>query len=188
LSYRNASIAGTPVTFDVQTPNNTEFFFQTVTPNNDGAANVTFQIPLPSGVQFAVLGTWQISAASKVYGQIVNTTASLECWQMPIIDVFTQKGGVGPDMPGGKFLLNETVILYTEVRDELNQPVQNQLVAFEIMGPNGTDIARAITTNSSGIATLVFHSAYTGTFEVYATTSYYETVLTDTLTFTVTQD
>jgi len=202
LWYRNASIAGTPVTFDVQTPNNTEFFYQpqTVTTNNDGAANVTFQIPWPSEVQFTSLGTWQISAASEVYGQALNATANFECsLLLPQIDVFTQKGGVGPNMPGGNFVLNETVILYAEVRDELNNTVPNQGVAFEISvmnetAPNGTTIFAILTntTNSSGVASVIIRvppdPAYIGTFEVFVSTSYQGTVLLDTLTFTATQD
>jgi hypothetical protein len=197
LSYRNASVAGTPVTFDVQTPNNTEFFYQpeTVTTNSDGIANITFQIPSPSEVQFTSLGIWQISAASEIYGQSLNVTADIECYQLPIIDVFTQNGGVGPNVPGGNFLLNGTVVLYAEVRDELNHTVPNQLVAFEILDPSekiyttSTDM-----TDSSGIATEIIrippppNPADIGTFEVYATTSYYGTTLIDTLTFTVTQD
>jgi hypothetical protein len=189
LSYRNASVAGTPVTFDVQTPNNTEFFYppETVTTNSDGIANVTFQIPWPSGVQFTSLGSWHISAASEVYGQALNATANFECSLLqPIIDVFTQEGGVGPNMPGGNFLLDGTVVLYAEVRDELNHTVPNQFVAFEIRGPNGTDITSTNTTDSSGITTEIFRPAYVGIFEVYVTTSYYSTVLIDTLTFTVT--
>jgi uncharacterized protein YfaS (alpha-2-macroglobulin family) len=202
LSYRNASIAGTPVTFDVQTPNNTEFFYQpqTVTTNSDGTANVTFQIPWPSEVQFTSLGTWQISAASEVYGQALNATAGFQCsLLLPIIDVFTQKGGVGPNMPGGNFVLNETVVLYAQVRDELNHTLPNQGVAFEISvlnvtAPDGTTIFAILTnaTDSSGIASVIMRvppdPAYIGTFEVYASTSYKGTVLLDTLTFTVTQD
>ena len=200
LWYRNASIAGTPVTFDVQTPNNTEFFNQPriATTNSDGAANVTFQIPWPSEVQFTSLGTWQISAASEVYGQALNATANFECsLLLPIIDVLTQKGGVGPNMPGGDFALNETVVLYAEVRDELNNTVPNLEVAFEISvlnatAPDGTTIFAILTntTDSSGIASVIMRvppdPAYIGTFEVYTSTSYQGAVLLDTLTFTVT--
>jgi hypothetical protein len=193
LLYRSASIPGTPVTFDVQTPNNTEFFYrpQTVTTDSNGTANVTFQIPWPSAFS---LGTWHTSAAAEVYGQTLNGTASFECSLLPrLIDVFTRKGGVGPNTPGGDFVLNETVVLYAEVRDELNQTVQNQVVGFLIRAPNGSDFAYlAQATNSSGIANVIIRvppdPAYVGTFEVYARTLYYGTVLIDTLTFTATPD
>ncbi|MGD0495418.1 MAG: hypothetical protein ABSB28_05190 [Candidatus Bathyarchaeia archaeon] len=192
LSYKNASIAGTPVTFDVKTPNDTEFFsLQTVTTNSLGTANVTFRIPWPSAFS---LGIWQTSASSEVYGQALNATISFECFLQPrVIDVFTQKGGVGPNTSGGNFALNESVILYAEVRDELNQTVSNQVVGFYIKQPNGTDFAYlAQATNSSGIVNVTFRvppdPAYVGTFEVYARAQYYGIVLLDTLTFAATQD
>ena len=190
LSYKNASIAGTPVTFDATTPNDTDFPLPTVTTNSVGVANVTFRIPWPSDVS---LGTWQVSAASEVYGQALNATISFECsLQQQVIDVFTQKGGVGPNASGGSFALNETVVLYADVRDELNQTVPNQSVAFEIKEPNGDFVIVAGTTNSSGIANFTFRvppdPAYLGTFEVFASTQYYGIVLLDTLTFVATQD
>ena len=191
LSYRNASIAGTPVTFDVKTPNDTEFLLQTVTTNSLGTANVTFRIPWPSDLS---LGIWQTSAASEVYGQTLNATSNLECSLLPqTIDVFTQKGGVGPNMSGGNFTLNETVVLYAEVRDELNQTVPNQAVGFLIRAPNGTDLAYlANRTDSSGMVNVTIRippdPAYVGTFEVYARAQYYGIVLLDTLTFVATQD
>jgi uncharacterized protein YfaS (alpha-2-macroglobulin family) len=191
LSYENASIAGTPVTFDATTANGTDFPLPTVTTNNLGTANVTFTIPWPSDVS---LGIWQVSAASEVYGQALNATMSIECYLPPAIDVFTQNGGVRSIPPsGGNFPLNGTVVLYAEVRDELNQPVPNQMIAFEIKQPNGTDfVILESTTNSSGIATVTIRvppdPAYLGTFEVYASTQYYGILLLGTLTFIVTQD
>ncbi|MGB8779236.1 MAG: hypothetical protein WCD81_01135 [Candidatus Bathyarchaeia archaeon] len=193
LSYKNASIAGTPVTFDATTANDTDFPISppTVTTNSLGTANVTFRIPWPSDVS---LGIWRVSAASEVYGQALNATISFECSLLPpVIDVFTQKGGVGPNTSGGNFTLNETVILYAEVRDELNQTVPNQAVGFEIKESNGTDfVILARTTNSSGIATVTIRvppdPSYLGTFQVYVSTQYYGVLLLDTLTFIATQD
>lgn len=186
LSYRNASIAGTPVTFDVRTPNSTEFILQTVLTDNLGTASITFRIPWPSDFSS---GVWQISAASEVYGQNLNSTTHLQCFLLsPVLDVFTQKGGIGQNTPGGDFVLNETVDLYAEIRDVLNQTTPDQLIGFAIKVPNGTSLAYPVEmTNSSGIAMTSFRippeAGYAGTFEVYARTSYYETVLLDTLTF-----
>jgi hypothetical protein len=123
----------------------------------------------------------------------LNATTSIECYVPPAIDVFTQNGGVGPNTTGGSFPLNGTVVLYAEVRDELNQPVPNQMVGFEINEPNGTAfVILEGMTNSSGIATVTIRvppdPAYLGTFEVYASTQYYGIELLGTLTFIVTQD
>lgn len=193
LSYRNASIAGTPVTFEVRTPNGTEFPLQPATATTDsfGTANVTFRIPWPSDFS---LGIWQISAASEVYGQALNAATNFECELMPlVVDVFTQKDGIGQNALGGYFALNETVVLYVEVHDGLNQTVANQLISFAIKDPNGTGLAyEAQVTNSSGIANMTIRippdAAYVGTFEVYARTVYNDIVLLDTLTFIVRQD
>ncbi|MGA3192118.1 MAG: hypothetical protein ABSD73_06350 [Candidatus Bathyarchaeia archaeon] len=191
LSYRNASIAGTTVTFAAMTAKHTEFLLQNVTTNSLGTTNVTFRIPWPSDLS---LGIWQLSAASEVYGQILNATMSFGCYLQPqVIDVFTQKGGVGPNASGGSFALNETVVLYAEVRDELNQTVSYQVVGFYLKEPNGTDFAFLTqTTNSSGMVNVTIRvppdPTYVGTFEVYARTQYYGIVLLDTLTFVATQD
>lgn len=186
LSYRNASIAGTPVTFDVRTPNGTELRIQTVTTNSLGIADIAFQIPWPSDFSS---GIWQVFVNSEVYGQTLHASTSFDFLLMPVIDVFTQKGGTGANATGGQFALNETVDLYAEVRDELNQTIPNQLVAFAVIDPNGTRLDyQAQTTNSSGIANMTFRIppdvAYVGVFEIYATTAYQgQLVISDMLTF-----
>lgn len=186
VSYKNASIAGTPVLFEIKASNNVDFLSQRVSTDSQGTANLTFQIPWPSE---SSLGTWRITTMTEVYGQTVNATTSFRCTLLqPVIDVFTQKDGYGPNTPGGTFELNESVILYAQVRDELNQTVPNQLVAFQAKDPNRTDIAiRTQMTNLSGVANITVRippdSAYAGTYEVYVRVQYNELVLLDTLTF-----
>ena len=51
------------------------------------------------------------------------------------------KGGVGPNAPGGDFVLIESVVLSAEVRDQFNQTVPNQVIGFYVRGPNQTDVA-----------------------------------------------
>jgi hypothetical protein len=186
LSYRDAPIAGTPVTFNVNTPNGTQFLLETTTTNDLGRANISVRVPWPSTLS---LGIWRASAASEVFGQVVNTSASSECYLASrTLDVFTQKAGAGPNTFGGYFL-NETVDLYAEVRDEFNQTVPNQVIGFYIRGPNQTDVGYLVgKTNSSGIAnqTIFVPSdvpALVGTFEVYARTGYSDIVLLDAVTF-----
>ena len=187
LSYESASMAGAPVTFDVRAPNGTGFLVQIANTNSLGIASVKFQIP---GSPESSSGIWRIFATSEVYGQSLHATASFGCFLLsPVIDVFTQKGGAGPNTNGGYFTLNESVFLYAEVWDEFNQTVPNQLVAFAIIDPNGTRLDyRVQMTNASGIASITTRippdAAYIGTFEVYATTGFEaQMVLSDTLTF-----
>ena len=192
LSYKDASIAGAPVTFEVKTPYNTGFLSQTVPTDSFGTANVTFQIPWPSDLS---LGTWQAAVTSEVFEQSVNATANFDCKLMPpVIDVYTQKGGQGPNTAGGTFVLNETVFLYAEIRGILNQTVPNELVAFELKYDNKTSVPwtkdyMVQGTNASGIANVTTRlppdTSYAGNWEVYATAEYNGTVLIDTLTFTV---
>jgi hypothetical protein len=192
LSYPNASTAGIPVTFDVRTPNGTEFpsFPKNATTDTLGTANVTFQIPWPSDLS---IGVWQAFVTSQVYGQNLNRTTSFGCYvTSPEIYLWTQKGGV-PGAPGGSFVLNETVILYAEVKDELNQTVLNIDVAFSVLKPDGTRfVVEALAVNpTTGIASYPFRippdPTYVGTYQAYATARYEGLPLSDTLTFVVSQ-
>jgi uncharacterized protein YfaS (alpha-2-macroglobulin family) len=191
LSYRNALIAGIPVTFDVRAPNGTGFLVKTATTNALARANITFYIPWPSDFS---LGTWHVSATSELYGQSLKAEKDFECTLTPlVVDVFTQKGGVGPNTFGGYFVLNETVTLSATVRNGLNQTMPNQLIGFAVKDPNGTAFAYLVqTTDSSGMANITIRippvAAYLGTFEVYARAVYNDIVLIDTLTFIARQD
>ena len=193
LSYRNISIAGAPVTFEVRTPYDMDFLSpaqKTVSTDSLGTANVTFRIPWPSD---SSLGTWRVTAASQIYEQVVNATANFDCKLVPpTIDVYTQKGGHGQNTQGGTFVLNETVFLYAEIRDSLNQTVPNQLVGFEFKYFNTTsvpwtEVTLVQGTNASGIAGVNTRIPplleYAGTWIVYTTTRYNDNILSDTLPF-----
>jgi len=69
------------------------------------------------------------------------------------IDVYTQRGGVGPDASSDAFGPQELVSLYAKVTYN-NVPVVSKDVAFEIQNADGTAVAyRSGRTNSEGIAT-----------------------------------
>ena len=110
------------------------------------------------------------------------------------IDVYTQNGGKGINKPSGNFTMNQTVILYAEVRNASNMPVEGRLVSFEVHWPmNGTGSILALDvsqTNSSGIASYLFRipvSSYSiGKWLVYATVDVNGQHLADTVTFFVT--
>jgi hypothetical protein len=113
-----------------------------------------------------------------------------------MIDVYTQKGGQGQNTPGGTFMLNETVFLYAEIRDSLNQTVPSQLVSFEFKYFNTTsvpwtEVTLVQETNASGIADVTTRlppiSEYAGTWAVYATTRFNDNILSDTLPFVANQ-
>jgi len=105
------------------------------------------------------------------------------------LDVYTQKGGLGPNTSSGSFALNESVVLYGEIRDQVNETGPDKLVAFEVKANHGEILVFMLVrpTNTSGIATAVFRipadSSFVGIWEVYARAEFNETVLLDTVTF-----
>ena len=190
LSYKSAPIAGGPVVFEIRTPNNSDFFAlpQTAITDRQGEANVTFQIPMPSDY---ALGTWTVTATSEHFEQVVNATAHFDSTLLlPMIDVYTQNEGQGPNRFGGIFADNETVYIYAEFRDRYNHTLPNQLVGFEVKEYKGNmHYAREQSTDSSGIAyiTQLVHPdpANTGIYEAFVSMEYDGAVLLDTMTFMI---
>ncbi|MGD0978221.1 MAG: hypothetical protein ABR962_03670 [Candidatus Bathyarchaeia archaeon] len=192
VSSNNASVAGALVTFEVESPNGTDFLVLTANTDSLGTASVTFQIPWPSFLSSEStweLGTWQTKATIKIYEQTLYATTNFNCETLtPTIDVYTEKGGHGQNAPGGTFTTNETVEVYIEVWNELNHTVPYQLVSFEVLvvgTGHYTTVVNA--TNASGIATItnpIIPNA-TAKYEDIATTNYEGTTLTDVITFTV---
>jgi hypothetical protein len=200
VSTRNASIAGTPVTFEVKSPNGTDFLSEKVAMDSLGTANVTFQIPWPlivSPQSTWELGAWKTQVTTEVYGQALNATTDFDCELLqPEIDVYTQKGGYGPNTSGGTFAMGETVHVYAEVRDELNRTVSDWPVSFQsVQLQNGTTSQNGTTweglfenvTDSSGIAEISNPIEYgtPATYLVYATASYAGETLSDSMTLAV---
>jgi hypothetical protein len=192
-SYRNAPIADAPVTFEVKMPNDTDLLSpvtKTLITDRLGTANLTFQIPWPSDFS---LGLWHATVTSQIYQQDVNATAEFDCGLVPpVIDVYTQKGGWGQNMQGGTYKLNETVVVYAEIRDPLNHTIPNALISFAFKFFNvttvpWTEVLFTQETNASGIAKETIRipalTEYAGTWAVYVTAPYNDTVLINTLTF-----
>jgi hypothetical protein len=194
LSFRNISIAGALINFSVRTPYDKEFLWAQNTSDSFGTANIPFQFPWPSDIS---LGTWSVTVTSQIYEQVVNATANFDCRLLPpMIDVHTQKGGQGQNTQGGSFVLNQTVLVYAEIRDSLNQTLSNRTVAFEFKcftttSVPWTEVTLVQETNASGIAGVadpIPHlSEYAATWVVYATTRYNDVILSDTLPFVLEQ-
>jgi hypothetical protein len=113
---------------------------------------------------------------------------------IPVIDLFTQKWGKGPNQPGGSFSSLELVFLYAYVTYYNGSPVEGVIVAFEVLNPiNKPVLARAAETNSSGLATIWFRIAdleyqpiLLGTWTATAEAKVQGEKIGDTLTFIVT--
>jgi hypothetical protein len=194
-SYRNASMLSLPINFTVLTPSGTVNLTKTVLADVDGVANVTFQIPwLPSPTS---LGIWQALVEAVIYEEPFNVSVSFECKLLPVtIDVFTQHGGYGQNVAGGTFALSDTVLIYAQIRDQLNKTASaGWLIAFQVVGPVGSPEYRTLYTDETGTAGFAHpipnDPAYAGTYIVYASADYFDAYdnsvkIIDTLTFTVT--
>jgi len=112
----------------------------------------------------------------------------------PSIDLYTQKGGIGPNQPSEPFAPGDQVILYALVTYN-NTSVEGKLVAFEVYDAGGIRILdRTGKTNAYGLAMINFTLQITcfpgqkviGEWFAIATVEVAETIVNDTLTFRVT--
>jgi PKD repeat protein len=105
------------------------------------------------------------------------------------LDVYTQKGGIGPDEPGGQFVTGELVYLISRVTYN-NDPVQRKLVAFEVINPlNESTVLRAAETDEDGFASVTFRTpnlpSSNGTWTAISVVDIGKTVVWDTVSFQV---
>lgn len=117
---------------------------------------------------------------------------------VPVVsfDLYTQKGGVGPSVPGGEFAPGEDVALYVKMTSD-GLPVENRTIALEIVGPANSylnvSFIRTAVTNASGIAYQTFSihpvnnapETVLGTWSVTAQVGLDQETVGDTLDFEV---
>jgi hypothetical protein len=110
----------------------------------------------------------------------------------PIVffDLYTQRGGMGPGIPGGEFVPGENIALYVSMTSN-DLPVENRIIVFEIEGPANSCLLTAVT-NCSGIASQTFmipldvtQGKVLGTWCVTAQTGLDIDTVGDTLNFEV---
>ncbi len=105
------------------------------------------------------------------------------------LDLYTQKGGVGPNAAGGYFAAGEMVHLISKVTYN-NAPVQNELVAFEVLNPSSEVVLiRTAITDEQGLAIISFRIpvilSSNGTWTAISTVSLADKVAWDITTFQV---
>lgn len=107
-----------------------------------------------------------------------------------LLDLYTQRGGIGAGQPGGIFSGGTEVDLTAQVTYN-GVPVQQKLVAFQVQDPlNQTEVLRTAITDQNGLATISFKipnlpSSY-GTWTGIAVVDIAEVATWDTITFLVT--
>jgi hypothetical protein len=78
------------------------------------------------------------------------------------LDIYTQRNGIGPDIPSDAFGPQEEVCIYGLVTYNL-EPVVNKLVGFEVKDPFGeVRLTRTASTNEDGLAMVCFRIPWTG--------------------------
>jgi hypothetical protein len=106
-----------------------------------------------------------------------------------MIDVYTQRGGVGLNEPGGEFAAGEEVILDALVTYN-GFPVQHKPVAFQILNPsNGTEAILAVFSDNNGLAEVRFTiprlPSSEGVWTAVATVEIASQTVLDTVSFRV---
>jgi hypothetical protein len=189
VTYNGDPVKNKLVGFEVRNAIGEIVFDRSNETDENGLARIDFTIlgKCLSGIY----GTWTILAIVSVSEQTVNDTLTFRVTG-PLLDVYTQKpepySGKGFDQPSDAFAPQEEVILYGEVHYDC-QPIENKLVAFEVIDPTGkTIICRSNLTDEHGIATTSFRLASNATFGIYNVYAIVEIVgqnTYDTLTFRV---
>jgi hypothetical protein len=106
-----------------------------------------------------------------------------------LLDVYTQKDGVGPNEPGGEFTCGEEVNL-TSLVTYSDFPVQSKLVSYEIRNPSNETVSiRVAITDHDGYAEISFRipqlPTSNGTWRVISVVEVAGQIAWDTLTFQV---
>lgn len=106
-----------------------------------------------------------------------------------LLDINTQKGGIGQGTFGGTFMMGEMVELSVNLTYN-GYPVGSKLVSFQVLNPkNKTILAQAAFSDSEGFAAINFSIAFIteslGTWTAFATAQVADEVVWDFLTFVV---
>jgi len=106
-----------------------------------------------------------------------------------LLDLHSQRGGVGPEVLGGHFVVNDTVRLISEV-EYCDSAVQQKLIAFEVINPQGQIVAiRVAKSGPQGLAEISLRipdiPESVGTWTVISTADIAGVVVWDVMAFQV---
>lgn len=185
-TYNGVGVAGKLVGFEVLDPQNTSVLTRTGETNQSGIAVIFFRIP-QNGLPEHIIGNWTVIATVSISEQIVSDTLIFQVSGL-MIDLYTQRDGIGPGVSSDAFAPQEEVIFYAYVTFDYD-PVASKLVGFQVFHPNGTSVDyREAATNVSGVAVMTMRIATTppfGTWNAIATVEVLGFVANDTTPFKV---
>lgn len=173
---------------DVLLPNGSYFLKQSLTTDMWADAVTEFQIPQIDNV----FGTWAVQVSCEAYGRQIWAYTYFDCQPSEtVLDVFTQRGGQGQNVPSGSFFLGENVSLTALLMVQNSTAAVGKLVSFEVKFNGSTVAVLTAETNSSGMASVFFSipsdASFAGPWEVYARVQDGGMVLLDTLVFAAEQ-
>jgi hypothetical protein len=191
----NKPVAHATVTFDVHGPPGSNITLppQTAETNSSGVAVANITAPYQIAQPATVLGIWTAVATTEIADTQIVDSFVFEVKAPPsardtrFIDVYTNRGGNGPNTSSQSYLRNETVNIYARVSNGTN-PVEGSSVVFAAYWP--TDELILLTSphsNASGIATQTFRipqvAESIGEWRVVVTVRINDQVFIDALTF-----
>jgi PKD repeat protein len=105
------------------------------------------------------------------------------------LDLYTPKGGIGPNEPDGRYIFGETVTLISRVTYN-SYPLQQKLVGFEVHDPsNESVIFRTVVTDQDGLAEISFRipesPGLNGTWRAISVVEIADKAVWDTMAFWV---
>lgn len=173
---------------------------QTQTGNGSLATVVFMASTNPQSVAPSIIGLEQVMIVNAAHQPIAyETTNAVWFWKQMepppppppprVIDVYTQRGGTGPNAYGGEFAAGSLVILSAYATYN-TFPVQRVTVAFQILDAQNQTVALLVgTTDANGVATVQFRirldQSVEGTWWVVASGDISSTIVWDTVTFRV---
>ena len=156
-------------------------------PNVSFAANVTTYL----NVTLIVTAKDTAALPSPSYVNTSYATVWINIQQMPHaqIDLFTNKGGIGPNVSSDAYGPQELVLMYANVTYNYAS-VADKEVTFTVLSPNGTTVAvQVASTNTTGIASASYRTPWLdntnfGTWTIIASVDISQVVVTDMTNFT----
>jgi hypothetical protein len=191
--------------FDNKTPDSVEISCSLTDPTDSGSGTGTLTvitlkaILAPSSCLGSPLELRQTLLLDSAHAPIVHDlVGAVYFWNSAgpdppiegrLLDVYTQRGGIGQGQPDGKYRLGEVVQLFSKVTYN-GQPVQGKLVAYEIRNPFNQSILRSAVTDQNGLTMVSFKIPNVqdsiGTWTAIAVVEIAEETAWDIVTFEVT--
>ena len=119
---------------------------------------------------------------------VTDGTYTMSPTSVQVLDVYTQRGGIGPNTPSDAFAPSETVLLDASLQYQLLAPVVGAIVQFITYEPNGFPIVGTGVTGANGIATsniTLPSSPLFGSWTTVASATVNGTNYSDSVTFQV---